>query len=111
MKARVCASCGEAVTGTPDGRPVLVGGFGTAGMPVDVVDALIRQGATDLPVVSNAGNGDTGLAALLAADRVRKVIRPFRRQADSGVSDGLYREGPRTSPTRWGSAGRRSTTT
>jgi 3-oxoadipate CoA-transferase alpha subunit len=63
-------------------------------MPVQLIDALIRQGATDLTVVSNnAGNGDTGLAALLAAKRVRKMICSFPRQADSWVFDGLYRAG------------------
>jgi 3-oxoadipate CoA-transferase alpha subunit len=63
-------------------------------MPVALIDALIDQGATDLTVVSNnAGNGDTGLAALLARGRVRKVICSFPRQADSYVFDGLYREG------------------
>nr|WP_300430685.1 3-oxoacid CoA-transferase subunit A [uncultured Nocardioides sp.] len=73
---------------------MLVGGFGMAGMPVELIDALIRQGATDLTVVSNnAGNGDTGLAALLAAKRVRKVVCSFPRQSDSWVFDGLYRAG------------------
>ncbi len=94
MSAQVVASYDEAVAGTPDGATVLVGGFGMAGMPVELIDALIRQGATDLTVVSNnAGNGDTGLAALLAARRVRKVICSFPRQSDSYVFDGLYRAG------------------
>jgi 3-oxoadipate CoA-transferase alpha subunit len=84
----------DAVAGIADGSTVLVGGFGMAGMPVDLIDALIRQGATDLTVVSNnAGNGDTGLAALLAARRVRKVVCSFPRQSDSWVFDGLYRAG------------------
>lgn len=84
----------EAVAGIADGSTVLVGGFGMAGMPVTLIDALIRQGATDLTVVSNnAGNGDTGLAALLGAGRVRKVICSFPRQSDSWVFDGLYRQG------------------
>ena len=83
-----------AVAGIEDGATVLVGGFGMAGMPVTLVDAVIRQGATDLTVVSNnAGNGDTGLAALLAAGRVRKVICSFPRQHDSYVFDGLYHAG------------------
>jgi len=85
---------GEAVAGIADGATVLVGGFGMAGMPVTLIEALIRQGATDLTVVSNnAGNGDAGLAALLAAGRVRKMICSFPRQSDSWVFDGLYREG------------------
>ncbi|GAA4569071.1 3-oxoacid CoA-transferase subunit A [Planotetraspora kaengkrachanensis] len=84
----------EAVAGIADGSTVLIGGFGMAGMPVQLIDALIRQGATDLTVVSNnAGNGDTGLAALLAAGRVRKVICSFPRQSDSWVFDGLYLAG------------------
>jgi 3-oxoadipate CoA-transferase, alpha subunit len=90
----VCESVDEAVAGVEDGSTVLVGGFGMAGMPVDLIDALIRQGATGLTVVSNnAGNGDTGLAALLAKGRVRKMVCSFPRQSDSWVFDGLYREG------------------
>jgi 3-oxoadipate CoA-transferase, alpha subunit len=90
----VCDSVDEAVAGIEDGSTVLVGGFGMAGMPVDLIDALIRQGATDLTVVSNnAGNGDTGLAALLAQGRVRKVVCSFPRQSDSWVFDGLYLAG------------------
>jgi 3-oxoadipate CoA-transferase alpha subunit len=84
----------EAVRAVEDGHTVLVGGFGMAGMPVDLINALIEHGAGDLTVVSNnAGNGDTGLAALLAAGRVRKVICSFPRQTDSWVFDGLYRAG------------------
>ncbi len=83
-----------AVAGIEDGSVVLVGGFGMAGMPVELIDALIRQGAGDLTIVSNnAGNGDTGLAALLAAGRVGKVVCSFPRQSDSWVFDGLYRAG------------------
>lgn len=90
----VCDTADEAVAGIPDGATVLIGGFGVAGMPFDLIDALIRQGATDLTVVSNnAGNGDAGLAALLAAGRVRKIICSFPRQADSHVFDALYRAG------------------
>ncbi|HEU5456147.1 MAG TPA: 3-oxoacid CoA-transferase subunit A [Nocardioides sp.] len=90
----MCETTDEAVAGVGDGSTVLIGGFGMAGMPVDLIDALIRQGATDLTVVSNnAGNGDTGLAALLAKGRVRKMVCSFPRQADSWVFDGLYREG------------------
>lgn len=83
-----------AVAGIEDGATVLVGGFGLAGMPFDLIDALIRHGAGDLTVVSNnAGNGDVGLAALLKAGRVRKVICSFPRQSDSYVFDELYRAG------------------
>jgi len=84
----------EAVAAVENGATVLVGGFGMAGMPVALIDALIGHGAGDLTIVSNnAGNGDTGLAALLAAGRVRKVICSFPRQSDSWVFDGLYRAG------------------
>jgi 3-oxoadipate CoA-transferase alpha subunit len=90
----VLASADEAVAGIEDGSTVLISGFGLAGMPFDLIDALIRQGAKDLTIVSNnAGNGDTGLAALLAAGRVRKVICSFPRQSDSYVFDSLYRSG------------------
>ncbi len=90
----VVQSAAEAVTAVEDGATVLVGGFGMAGMPVELIDALIARGAGDLTIVSNnAGNGDTGLAALLAAGRVRKVICSFPRQSDSWVFDGLYRAG------------------
>ncbi len=90
----VCETTDEAVAGVKDGSTVLIGGFGMAGMPVDLIDALIRQGAAELTVVSNnAGNGDTGLAALLAKGRVRKMVCSFPRQSDSWVFDGLYREG------------------
>ncbi|GAA1267372.1 MULTISPECIES: 3-oxoacid CoA-transferase subunit A [Streptomyces] len=94
MTTQMCADADEAVAGIEDGSTVLVGGFGMAGMPVDLIDALIRQGAKGLTVVSNnAGNGDTGLAALLAKGRVRKVICSFPRQSDSWVFDELYRAG------------------
>jgi 3-oxoadipate CoA-transferase alpha subunit len=94
VTAVICDTAAEAVAGIADGSTVLVGGFGMAGMPVRLIDALIEQGARDLTVVSNnAGNGDTGLAALLAKDRVRKIICSFPRQADSWVFDGLYRAG------------------
>ncbi|MDI3388534.1 3-oxoacid CoA-transferase subunit A [Streptomyces sp. B-S-A8] len=94
MSMQLCDHADEAVADVEDGSTVLVGGFGMAGMPVELIDALIRQGATDLTVVSNnAGNGDTGLAALLAKGRVRKVVCSFPRQADSYVFDELYRAG------------------
>jgi 3-oxoadipate CoA-transferase alpha subunit len=87
-------SAAEAVADVADGATVLIGGFGTAGMPFALIDALIAQGAKDLSIVSNnAGNGDTGLAALLKTGRVRKVVCSFPRQVDSWVFDGLYRAG------------------
>jgi 3-oxoadipate CoA-transferase alpha subunit len=83
-----------AVAGISDGATIMIGGFGNAGMPRELIDAVIAQGATDLTIVNNnAGNGDTGLAALLAAGRVKKIICSFPRQTDSHVFDGLYRSG------------------
>jgi 3-oxoadipate CoA-transferase alpha subunit len=94
MIDKIAASIADALTGTPDGATVMIGGFGTAGIPGELIDGLIAQGARDLTIVNNnAGNGDTGLAALLAAGRVRKIICSFPRQVDSHVFDGLYRAG------------------
>jgi len=94
MISKIMDSAAEALADVADGATVLVGGFGTAGLPVVLIDALIEQGARDLVVVNNnAGNGETGLAALLAARRVRKIICSFPRQTDSQVFDGLYRAG------------------
>ncbi|MDB5742741.1 MAG: 3-oxoadipate CoA-transferase alpha subunit [Polaromonas sp.] len=94
MINKIAASVASALAGVKDGATVLIGGFGTAGIPAELIDGLIAQGARDLTVVNNnAGNGDTGLAALLQAGRVRKIICSFPRQADSHVFDGLYRSG------------------
>lgn len=94
MIDKLAASVAEALHGTPDGATVMVGGFGTAGIPEALIDGLIEQGARELTVVNNnAGNGDTGLAALLKAGRVRKIVCSFPRQVDSWVFDGLYRSG------------------
>jgi 3-oxoadipate CoA-transferase, alpha subunit len=83
-----------AVADIHDGATVMIGGFGNAGMPAALIDALIAQGARDLTIVNNnAGNGDTGLAALLKAKRVKKIICSFPRQVDSHVFDALYRAG------------------
>src|SRR5215216_63953 len=90
----VAADADEAVAGIQDGCTVLIGGFGPAGQPVELIDALIRSGVQDLTVVNNnAGNGRVGLAALLANGQVRKIICSFPRQADSYVFDELYRAG------------------
>jgi 3-oxoadipate CoA-transferase, alpha subunit len=84
----------RAVGDIHDGATVMIGGFGNAGMPSALIDALIAQGARELTIVNNnAGNGDTGLAALLKAKRVRKIICSFPRQSDSYVFDALYRAG------------------
>jgi 3-oxoadipate CoA-transferase, alpha subunit len=94
MIDKIMASAKEAVADVPDGATVMIGGFGTAGMPSELIDALIEQGARDLTIVNNnAGNADTGVAALLKARRVRKIICSFPRQADSWVFDTLYRGG------------------
>jgi 3-oxoadipate CoA-transferase alpha subunit len=84
----------EAVAGIRDGATIMIGGFGRAGQPVELIDALIEQGASDLTIINNnAGNGEVGLAALLAKKRVRRILCSFPRQHDSWVFDGLYRAG------------------
>ena len=94
MINKIFDSVEAALQGVPDGAAVMIGGFGGAGQPGELIDALIAQGARDLTIVNNnAGNGETGLAALLLTGRVRKIICSFPRQADSQVFDGLYRAG------------------
>jgi 3-oxoadipate CoA-transferase alpha subunit len=91
---RVAESADDAVADIPEGATVLIGGFGTAGQPMELIDAVRRSGVGNLTVVNNnAGNGDNGLAALLAAGQVRKIICSFPRQSDSYVFDALYRAG------------------
>jgi 3-oxoadipate CoA-transferase, alpha subunit len=91
---KTVASAAAAVDGIPDGATVMIGGFGTAGQPAALIDALIAHGARDLTIVNNnAGNGETGLAALLKTGRVRRIVCSFPRQADSQVFDALYRSG------------------
>lgn len=92
MIEKIVGSVAEALSGVKDGATVLVGGFGTAGIPSELIDGLIAQGARDLTLVNNnAGNADHGLAALLNTGRVRKIICSFPRQPDSYVFDRLYR--------------------
>lgn len=94
MIDKIVDSVAEAVAGVRDGATVMISGFGGAGMPAALIDGLIAQGARDLTIVNNnAGNGETGLAALMKAGRVRKIICSFPRQADSWVFDSLYRAG------------------
>ena len=94
MIDKIVPDVASAVADIPDGTTVMIGGFGRAGQPRELVDALIARGARDLTVVNNnAGNGDTGLAALLATGSVRKIICSFPRQTDSHVFDELYRAG------------------
>lgn len=94
MVSKVVESAATAVAGIKDGATIMIGGFGGAGLPAALVDAVIEHGARDLTIVSNnAGNGDTGLAALLKTKRVRKIICSYPRQTDSYVFDALYRAG------------------
>src|SRR5438128_3602965 len=94
MINKIARSIAEALRDVRDGATVLIGGFGTAGIPDELIAGLIKHGAKDLTVVNNnAGNGDVGLAALLKAGRARKIICSFPRQADSYVFDELYRSG------------------
>ena len=94
MIDKTVASLAEAVADVHDGATVMIGGFGAAGQPAELIDALIDQGARDLTIVNNnAGNGEVGLAALLKARRVRKILCSFPRQTDSYVFDSLYRSG------------------
>ena len=94
MIDKIVGSMADALTGLADGATVMIGGFGNAGQPARLIDALIEQGARDLTIVNNnAGNGEVGLAALLKARRVRKIVCSFPRQVDSQVFDALYRAG------------------
>ncbi|MEO6023843.1 MAG: 3-oxoacid CoA-transferase subunit A [Burkholderiales bacterium] len=94
MISKIVSSVQQALADIHDGATVMIGGFGEAGQPRELIDALIAQGATDLTIVNNnAGSGETGLAALLKAKRVKKIICSFPRQTDSYVFDELYRSG------------------
>jgi 3-oxoadipate CoA-transferase alpha subunit len=94
MINKIVASAEAALADLQDGATVMIHGFGNAGMPAALIDALIAHGARDLTIVNNnAGNGDTGLAALIKARRVRKILCSFPRQADSWHFDAQYRAG------------------
>jgi 3-oxoadipate CoA-transferase alpha subunit len=94
MVTKIVESFEAAVADIQDGATIMIGGFGTAGMPAELIDAVIAKGTRDLTIVNNnAGNGETGLAALLKTRRVRKMICSFPRQSDSYVFDGLFRAG------------------
>lgn len=94
MINKISTTLQAAVADIHDGASIMIGGFGNAGMPLALINALIEQGARELTIVNNnAGNGDSGLAALLQAKRVRKIICSFPRQTDSWVFDALYRAG------------------
>ena len=92
MIDKFVASVAEAVADVPDGATVLIGGFGEAGSPTELIHALIDQGAKELAVVNNnAGNGHVGLAALLEHGRVRRMICSYPRSSHSEVFEGLYK--------------------
>jgi 3-oxoadipate CoA-transferase, alpha subunit len=94
MISKIAPTIQAALADVADGATLMIGGFGGAGMPNELIEGLIAQGANDLTIVANnAGNAEFGLAALLKAGRVRKVICSFPRQADSFVFDALYRAG------------------
>ncbi|WP_113717699.1 3-oxoacid CoA-transferase subunit A [Arthrobacter dokdonensis] len=90
----IAPSAAEAVAGIRDDSTVLIGGFGNAGQPMELIDALLDGGATGLTVVNNnAGQGDAGLALLIKERRVKKIICSFPRQSDSWHFDAAYRSG------------------
>ena len=94
MINKIALTIADALADVKDGATVLIGGFGTAGIPNELIDGLIAQGAKDLVVVNNnAGNAESGLAALLKTGRVRKIICSYPRQTDSHIFDALYRSG------------------
>ncbi|MDF3883031.1 3-oxoacid CoA-transferase subunit A [Cupriavidus basilensis] len=94
MIDKTVSSCAEALASVPDGASIAIGGFGGAGMPEELIVALLDQGARDLTVVTNnAGQGETGIAALLKARRVRKIVCSYPRMAGAHVFEALYREG------------------
>src|SRR5713101_6070595 len=94
MVDKVVPSVEAALAGVRDGSTVLIGGFGGAGVPAELIDALIAQGARELTIVNNnAGNAEFGVAALLKAGRVRRIVCSYPRQTDSHVFDALYRAG------------------
>ena len=94
MIDKIVSSVEAALADVSDGSTILVGGFGGAGVPEELIDALIAQGAKDLTIVNNnAGNGEVGVAALLKSGRVRKIVCSYPRLADGYVFEGLYRAG------------------
>ena len=94
MAPRIATSAADAVAEITDGSTVLIGGFGNAGQPMELIDALLDCGAKDLTVVNNnAGQADAGLALLIKERRVKKIICSFPRQSDSWHFDEAYRAG------------------
>jgi 3-oxoadipate CoA-transferase alpha subunit len=91
---KTASTVADAVVDVADGSTVMIGGFGTAGIPFELIDALVEQGARDLTIVNNnAGNGDRGIARLIRERRVRKIVCSFPRQVDSWHFDAAYRAG------------------
>jgi len=87
-------SAAEAVADIPNGSTVMIGGFGASGSPIELIHALIDHGSTDLTLINNnTGNGEVGLAALIANGQVRKMICSFPRSSQSKVFPKLYRAG------------------
>src|SRR5512145_2994963 len=94
MIDKTMASVADAVADVADGATVMIGGFGTAGIPFELIDALIAGGARELTIVNNnAGNGDTGVAALIRERRVRRIVCSFPRQLDSWHFDAAWKAG------------------
>ena len=94
MIDKAVASAEAAVAEIQEGASVMIGGFGTAGMPDQLIDALIARGVGDLTIINNnAGNGEAGVAALIREGRVKKIICSFPRQSDSHHFDAAYRAG------------------
>lgn len=94
MPSKIVKSVDEALADIPDGATIMIGGFGLAGQPQELIDGLIRRGAKDLTIVNNnAGNGEVGLALLIKSGFVKKIICSFPRQVDSHIFDAAYRAG------------------
>ncbi|MBK5958975.1 3-oxoadipate CoA-transferase [Rhodoplanes elegans] len=94
---KICPSLEEAVSDVPDGASIMIGGFGDAGVPFEMIDALVAQGAKALTIISNnAGTAQEGIAKLIHLGRVRKIVCSFPRQADSKAFDERYLSGELT---------------
>ncbi|MDP7008523.1 MAG: 3-oxoacid CoA-transferase subunit A [Phycisphaerales bacterium] len=94
MLNKQVANAAEAVSGISDGNTVMIGGFGEAGSPIELIHALIDQGATNLTVVNNnTGSGEVGLAALIKEKRVSKMICSYPRTVNSTIFPKLYKNG------------------
>ncbi|MBK5961701.1 3-oxoadipate CoA-transferase [Rhodoplanes elegans] len=91
---KIRPSLQDALADIPDGASIMIGGFGDAGVPFEMIDALVEQGAEGLTIISNnAGTGEEGIAKLIKLDRVKKIVCSFPRQADSKAFDERYLKG------------------